>query len=79
VSAVATRLANCESDVEISANQAMEERVITTAAAPVGSVGPISGPASSAPITRTRSSDPVRHFCPLRNQHFLCSPSPETR
>jgi hypothetical protein len=43
VSAVATRLANCESDVEISANQAMEERVITTAAAPVGSVGPISG------------------------------------
>ena len=37
--------ANCESDVAISANQAMEERVITAAAAPVGSVGPISGPA----------------------------------
>ena len=45
----ALRLANCESDVAISASQAIEEPVITAAAVPVGSGGQISGP---APIRR---------------------------
>ena len=59
VSTVArTKLANCERDVAISASQAIEGTVITAAAAPVRSVGPISGPAThtaralSASITR---------------------------
>ena len=41
----ALRPANCESDFAISASQAIEQLVITAAAAPVGSVEPISGPA----------------------------------
>jgi hypothetical protein len=39
------RPANCESDFAISTSQAIGQLVITAAAAPVGSVEPISGPA----------------------------------